>query len=132
MKRVQPAAVLLMLTVAITLIASPAVAAVDIERHGEENPVAEIAKSTFYGALAGVVIGGAIEAADNGSDDGEAFRWCFVGGTFIGLAAGIYFTARRPSPTPVFEFGGGRLHVGALAPEPVRGGARLRVIGTRF
>ena len=132
MKRMQKAAIVFVLGTLLGLPASPARAEVIVERQGQENPMVEVFKSTVYGALAGIVVGLAIEAADDGSDQGEAIRWGFVAGTGAGLLTGVYFTARRAPAEPVLEFSGGALHYGAFQPDLERGGARVRLIGTRF
>ena len=132
MKRMQKAAAVFVLGTLLGLPASPAGAVVVVERQGQENPMVEVFKSTVYGGLAGIVVGLAIEAADNGSDEGQAVRWGFVAGTGAGLVAGVCFTAGRTPAEPVLEFSGGALHYGAFQPDLERGGARVRLIGTRF
>jgi hypothetical protein len=109
---------------------------VTVQRESHENPVMEIARSIYWGAAAGSVLGLAIMLADKG-DSGEPLRWGFVIGAFAGLGAGIYFVAHRPQPASqgLLEFQGGRL-VPRPAPmaaiEPVPGGARVRAITVRF
>jgi len=132
MKRPNRAVVMLAACAFTALPLHPALAAVNVEREGSENPVMEIAKSTMYGALAGSVIGLALEAANQGTDNGETFRWSFVAGTFIGLGAGIYFTATRPKASALLEFQGGEIHLGALEPEFSKRGVRVRLVGTSF
>src|SRR5262249_5640658 len=107
---------------------------VEISRNSAENPMVEIARSVFYGAMAGLVVGGAIELAAKDTS-GEPIRWGIVAGTGAGLLAGVYFVSHRPQPAALLE-----LHDGKLAPggaplsaiEPVPGGARARVVGVRF
>lgn len=111
----------------------PAASAVNVERQGMENPVIEVAKSTMYGALGGMVVGLAIELASN--DEGsEAVRWGTVIGTFAGLAGGIYFVASRPSADAMLQIEDGRLGLHPLAAVEVAPGAglRVRVAGVRF
>lgn len=107
-------------------------AAVDVERHGEENPVQEVAKSTLWGALAGLVVGGAIElAASDGS--GEPIRWGIVAGTAVGLVAGIYFVSTRPSATALLELDQGHLGLAPPTVEPsALGGTNVRLFSVRF
>mgnify|MGYP001455761455 CR=1 FL=1 len=99
---------------------------VTIHREGDENPVKEIAKSVYWGAVAGAVLGGALMLADSGPS-AAPLRWGIVLGSFAGLGAGIYFVAHRPVPASMLELRDGRLVPagGALtAIEPVTGGAR--------
>ena len=114
--------------------AAPEVLAVEISRNGAENPMVEIARSVMWGALAGLVVGGAIELAAK-DDSGEPIRWGIVVGTGVGLAAGVYFVSHRPQPTALLELHDGKLAPGPIALgaiEPVAGGARARLIGVRF
>ena len=105
---------------------------VTITRQGAENPMVEVFRSTVYGALAGLVVGGAISlAAENG---GEPVRWGIVIGTFAGLGAGIHYVAHRPIPASMLELRDGHLaaNPAALAAfEPVPGGMRVRGSQTR-
>ena len=104
---------------------SPVSAQVEERRHSSANPVVEIFKSTVYGAGAGLVVGLAIELIED--QDGEAIRWGFVGGTFLGMGYGIYHVATRPGPTGAFlegdmdgfAFGVPRPEVLARGPDPV-------------
>ena len=107
---------------------------VNISRTGDENPVMEIAKSVYWGALAGFVLGGAITLADSNHSN-EPIRWGIVIGAFAGLGAGVYFVAHRPQPASLLELRGGTLtpNPEALnALEPVPGGVRVRAIGVTF
>ena len=107
---------------------------VNISRHGDENPMVEVARSVFWGAVAGLAVGSAITLADD-HHSGEPIRWGIVIGTFAGLGAGIYFVANRPIPESMLELRDGRLvpNTAALgAIEPVPGGARVRAIAVRF
>mgnify|MGYP001559581089 CR=1 FL=1 len=126
----------ILLSVALTLcgLAPVARAEVNIQRQGAENPILEVAKSTVYGALGGLAIGGAIAlVSDENDNDGDIFRWCFVGGTFLGLGYGIYQVSSRPKATAVIELRGGSpsLHAVLPAPEPGRG-MTMRLIAVRF
>lgn len=73
-------------------------AQVAVVRGGNENPMVTVAKSTFYGALTGLLVGGALILATK-SDEGDILRWSIVGGTFGGLAFGLYHVATRPGPS---------------------------------
>ena len=64
-------------------------------------------KSTIYGGLAGLVLGGAIAWASDSDDNAETIRWSFVGGTFFGFGYGIYHVTRRPQPRAALERGAG-------------------------
>jgi len=107
---------------------------VEISRQSAENPMAEITRSMMWGALAGLLVGGAIELAAKDAS-GEPLRWGIVVGTGAGLASGVYFVSHRPQPTALLE-----LHDGKFTPdpaaltaiEPVAGGARARLIGLSF
>jgi hypothetical protein len=111
-----------------------AAGSVEISRSSAENPMAEITRSMMWGALAGLLVGGAIELAAKDAS-GEPLRWGIVVGTGAGLASGVYFVAHRPQPAALLE-----LHDGKLMPdpaafaalEPVAGGARARLIGLSF
>ena len=116
------------------LLPTPGSAAVNVERHGAENPVVEVFKSTVYGFLGGVVVGTAIALAakdENATDD--IFRWSIVGGTVIGLGAGVYWVTKRPQPSAMLELNNGALTLHPVAPEIVPGeGMSLRVFAVRF
>jgi hypothetical protein len=107
---------------------------VNINRGSNENPMIEIARSVFWGAVAGTAVGLAIAVADD-SPGGEPVRWGFVVGTFVGLGAGIYFVSQRPQPESLLEWRDGRLTPGEApfaALEPTPGGARVRALQWRF
>jgi hypothetical protein len=109
-------------------------ASVNIERSGDENPVKEIAKSVYWGAIAGGLLGGAVALADSGPSM-EPLRWGIVLGAFGGLAFGTYFVTVRPQPTSLLELRDGWLVPDAaalVAFEPVPGGVRVHAIGVRF
>lgn len=111
-----------------------AAGSVEISRGSAENPMAEIARSVMWGALAGLLVGGAVELAAKDTS-GEPLRWGIVVGTGAGLASGVYFVSHRPQPSALLE-----LHDGSLRPgsgvlgalEPVAGGARARLIAVSF
>ncbi len=67
-------------------------------RQGDANPMVSVFKSTLYGGLAGLVLGLAIELADDDDDGGDAVRLGFVGGTFLGFGYGIYHVTSRSRP----------------------------------
>ena len=105
-----------------------------IERSGDENPVKEIAKSVYWGAVAGGILGGAIMLADSGPST-QPLRWGIVVGAFGGLALGTYFVAIRPQPTSLLELRNGQLVPAAAALaaiEPVPGGVQVHVLGVDF
>jgi len=107
---------------------------VNIQRGSNENPMIEIARSVFWGAVAGTAVGLAIAVADDNSG-AEPVRWGFVLGTFVGLGAGVYFVSQRPQPASLLEWRDGRLAPGPApfaALEPTRGGVRLRAVQVGF
>ena len=122
--------------VALSLIAgaaAPVRAAVNVERTGSENPMVEIARSTMYGGLTGLLLGYAVALADKGGDDGDIVRWGFVGGTFFGFGYGLYHVTSRPRPAALLDFDRGRLelHPPALVLDPERG-MRVALVAARF
>lgn len=120
-------------SLAVGTVAPAARAAVNIERSSQENPVVEVSRSVIYGGLAGLVIGSAFALASDGSGNaGDVVRWCFVGGTLVGLAAGIYFVANRPQPEAMLELGDGvEFHAPTIARAPA-GTAQVALVGFRF
>ena len=68
-----------------------------VTRSGEENPGITITKSIFWGALGGLIVGGAVALLMDDNQE-DALKWGFVGGTGLGLAAGIWHVAKRPQP----------------------------------
>ena len=107
---------------------------VTVERHGVENPAMEVARSTFWGAVAGTVLGLAVAAVQD-QNDSAAIRWGFALGTFAGFGAGVYFVAQRPAPASLLELRDGKLAPGneafaavEVAPE----GFRVRAVGVSF
>ena len=114
------------------LLAPAALAGVNVNRGGDENPMKEVAKSVIYGGMAGLVIGGAIAWASE-SGDGGAVRWGFVTGTFVGLGMGIWWVTKRPSASAAIEWKGGELR--AQLPTPgvgAEGQAQLTLARVRF
>src|SRR5262249_43879202 len=99
-------------------------AAVNVERQSAENPMVEIFRATIYGALTGAVVGGVIVLAAQSDADtnGDIMRWSIVGGTVLGLAAGVYFTAKRPQPSGLIELRSGTLGLHAPSPQVGPGG----------
>jgi hypothetical protein len=69
-----------------------------VSRQGDENPAISITKSIFWGGLGGLILGSAIALVAE-EDEGEIIKWSFVGGTFAGLAVGVWHVTRRPEPT---------------------------------
>ena len=108
-------------------------AAVNVERQGAENPMVEVARSTLYGGLAGLLLGGAIALVDDSHDDAKVLKWGFAGGTFLGFGVGLVSVLTRPEPTGLLQLENGRAHL-AFAP-PRRTGAgtlALDVVTIRF
>lgn len=73
-------------------------AQVSVVREGEENPVVTIAKSTAWGAVAGLAMGAAV-ALIAGENEDDIVKWFFVGGVFGGFGYGIYHVATREHPS---------------------------------
>ncbi len=115
-----------------SVFAPAAHARVNVERTGSENPVVEVARSTIYGGLAGLVVGSALALASS-SSDGQVIRWCFVGGTMVGLLAGTYYVAHRPSADAVLQLDGGtlQLHPPTFERAPL-GGSQVPLVAVRF
>ena len=107
---------------------------VTVERHGVENPAMEVARSTFWGAVAGTVLGLAVAAVQD-QNDSAAIRWGFALGTFAGFGAGVYFVAQRAQPASLLELRDGHLAPSAAALEAVQvapDGFRVRAVGVSF
>jgi hypothetical protein len=62
---------------------------------GQESSVATVGKSTFYGALTGLLVGGAA-ALVGGGNSGDILKWSFVAGTSVGLIWGIHDASTGP------------------------------------
>ncbi|MFH1679786.1 MAG: hypothetical protein ABIH26_03980 [Candidatus Eisenbacteria bacterium] len=90
---------LILVLLAVLLVGLPreGAAQVVVSRQGDENPAVSITKSIFWGGLGGLILGGAIALVAD-EDEGEIIKWSFVGGTFAGLAVGIWHVTRRPEP----------------------------------
>ena len=89
-------AVIVLLLCAVMVVTTNA--QVSVVREGEENPVITVAKSTAWGALAGLVLGGAVAlVADENQEN--ITKWFFVGGVFGGFGYGIYHVATREHTT---------------------------------
>ena len=61
----------------------------------QESSVVTVGKSTFYGALTGLLVGGAAALVSGGSS-GEILKWSFVGGTAGGFIWGVHDVSTRP------------------------------------
>ena len=107
---------------------------VSVERRGDENPAMEVARATFWGAVAGTVVGLAVAAIQN-DHASESIRWGFALGTFAGLGTGIWFVSHRPEPASLLEVRDGQWvpNPGAAAAVDVMpDGVRVRAVGVRF
>jgi hypothetical protein len=88
--------VLILVFVLLAFFAVDTHADVDVVRVGVENPMITVAKATFWGALTGLLLGGAIALIAEDNED-DIIKWSLVAGTFGGFAFGIYHVATRPS-----------------------------------
>ena len=79
---------------------SMAEAQVSVVREGEANPVIAVAKSAFWGGVAGVTTGFAIGLAVK---DYEVMRYTIAAGTLIGMYYGWRHVNDRPEVIPAFE-----------------------------
>jgi hypothetical protein len=116
------------------VVAPAAHAAVNVNRESDENPMREVAKSILWGAIGGLMVGGAIAlATDDTSKDDDYIRYGVVTGTFVGLGMGLWFVSRRPSGAAMLQIEDGGLHAHFVAPQPAPGGeVRLALVGARF
>lgn len=74
-----------------------------------ENPMAEIFKDTFFGALTGLLIGGILVASDSDHDDvGPKLSTSSAIGAGVGLLYGAYVVASLESQTAALEWDGER------------------------
>ncbi len=108
----------------------PCPAQTRVERQSSENPMVEVFRSTIYGGLAGLVVGSAIALVDE-SHSGNAVKWGFVGGTFLGLGYGLYYVSTRPQPRAMLEVGPGGLRVNAAPTVEWQDGARVYLLALR-
>jgi len=129
MKRI--ACVLLAAAIALEALPTPARAEVEVNRVGSENPMVEVFKSTVYGALAGLVVGGAISLATK-DDSGEPLRWGFVAGTAVGLGYGLWWVSTRPQPTGLLEIEQGKVRFATAPTVEVGKETRVYLLTTRF
>lgn len=127
MKRLVSAALAAWLVSSLT---TPAAAAVNVNRHGDENPMVEVARSVFYGGLAGLMVGGAIAWASESNNSGDIVRWSFVGGTVLGLGFGMYYVTNRPQA--LIEIEDGQTKLGLAMPEMTSTGARVTLLRAAF
>lgn len=127
-------AALLAASMVTSVVAPAAQAAVNVERQSDENPMREVAKSIMWGAIGGLMIGGAIALGTDDSDNDDQYvRWGVVGGTAVGLGMGLWFVSRRPQPSALLEFNGGEPTAHFVAPRPAPDGSvRLPVVAVRF
>ena len=76
---------ILPLVLVLTLIAG----ATNVCAQEKDNPVRTIAKSTFWGGVTGLALGGAIALVSDGNEQ-EVITWGFVLGVFGGFGFGVY------------------------------------------
>ena len=125
--------VLLVAALACAAAPPPVHAAVNVERQGAENPMVEVARSTIYGGLAGLMLGGAFALIDDSHSDADALKWGFAAGTFVGFGVGIISVLRRPEPTGLLNVEAGRAHLALVPPRPTASGTlALDLVSIRF
>ena len=109
-------------------------ATIQVQRRGDENPFIEVMNTTKWGALGGLLVGGAISLAAKGNDNGEGLRWGIVAGTFVGLGCGIWHVSSRAQPRAMLELNGGRARLDPmpLAAVEVGTGVRVRAFAMSF
>ena len=83
---------------AVLLVADTLFGATAQAHESRKSPVATVGKSTFYGALTGLLVGGAT-AWVAGGDTADILKWSFVAGTSVGLIWGVHDVATQPQPS---------------------------------
>lgn len=119
--------------IALALAACIAVAGLVAPRaaRADDNPMLQVFKSTIYGGLAGLTVGGAIALVSE-DDNGEPLKWGFVAGTFLGLGYGLYWVTSRSQPRAMLEVREGDVHLCAVPIVEVQDGTRVHLVGMRF
>ena len=74
---------------AVVLLLAPAAPA-----RAEDSPMRAVFKSTLFGGLVGLALGGAVELVSDGAD-GDAWKWGLAGGTFFGFGYGLWHETRK-------------------------------------
>jgi hypothetical protein len=116
----------------VAVCAAPVGAAVDVERHGAENPMVEISRSILYGGLAGLAVGGAVAIVTDGNDT-DPLKWGLFTGVVVGTAVGFYWVFSRPQPTAALELTPNRASLQLPMPTfAADGAARIHVVAYRF
>lgn len=128
----KPAPAMAVSCVAASLLASAALADIHVERRSDENPAVEIARSTIYGGLAGLMVGLAFAAIDDGAHP-DLVQNSFAIGTFAGLGIGVYWAFSRPQPRGMIQVDEDGAHLGLVPPEiGPDGSPRMRLVSVRF
>lgn len=92
------------------------------------NDFNEVAKTTAFGALGGLLVGSAVALL---ADDGEPVKWGFVIGTFGGLIYGVSHLDR--SSASLMEIRDGHFATGGLAAiDAAPGAVKVRAVGVHF
>jgi hypothetical protein len=102
-----------------------------VVRTANENPVVEIARSTFYGGLAGLSVGLAYASLDHNAGGGATSSGYAIG-TLVGLGVGIYYVSTRGESRAMYEVGGPHPGWSMPVPEPAPDGGRVRLVGVTF
>jgi hypothetical protein len=119
--------------IAASLFTNVALADVQVQRRSDENPAVEIARSTIYGGLAGLMVGLAFAALDDDSSHPDLIQNSFAIGTFAGLGIGVYWAFSRPQPSGMIQIDDEGTHLALVPPEiGPDGGPRMRLLSVRF
>ena len=101
--------ILILLIIGLLISARGVSAQVSVIREGDENPVLTIAKSTFWGGMTGLILGGAVALVVENNED-DVVKWFFVGGVFGGFGFGVYHVMNRERPSSgLIQMDGDRL-----------------------
>ena len=110
--------------------------ATDARAQSADNPVRTIAKSTFWGGVTGLALGGAAALVSNG-DEKDIITWGFVIGVFAGFGFGVYHVlSNQHRSYGLLDYDSGKLSLGipelALGREGPLDDKRLRGRVTLF
>jgi hypothetical protein len=125
--------VLMMCAAAIAAPPASAIAEVNVERMGSENPMKEVTTSIIYGAAAGLILGGAVALVDDSGDDDHQIKMGFALGAFFGCGFGLFHVLTRPKASAMIEIHDGRAHLALATPTmDRRGELKLALVRAKF